>query len=248
MENISVSKKIRMARNSLYMGTGMRVFKVFFLLFSVIMGAAIINFSLFDDEPQTAFIFVFNFLFMSQYLFFTNAVIPNFVSQKQRMMMKGCCSACDTLMLFPIRKKDCMKMSFRAWALASSISLSVVAALNVAVLFTDRYNDRKGTIAFSAVIVLFVVSATLIMTMFASVFGKKYMKFLGIAALIIYLCFFVFSLFLSGLESMSWVYEAFSGFAGLPAIIVIVLTIPVMYALSSLLVINKKGSEAWYNE
>jgi hypothetical protein len=64
----------------------------------------------------------------------------------------------------------------------------------------------------------------------------------------LYFVFMFFSIFFAEMDIMSKIYKAFSGFSGIPSLIAIVLTIPVMYILTYLLLIKRKNSEAWYNE
>ncbi|MFA5659020.1 MAG: hypothetical protein WC900_07030 [Oscillospiraceae bacterium] len=248
MKNMTTLKKIRKARYFISGGKMVTALKIIFLLFSAFMFAAIIRFSFWGDAASSSFVFVFNLIFMSQYLFFANAIIPNFAMQKQRSVLNGCGTLCDTMLLFPIRKNDCIRISFRAWAWASSISLLEAAILNGAVLISDKFDGNKGIFALSAIIIIAATSSSLILTMFSCIIKKKAVKWLWVFATVLYFVFMFFSIFFAEMDIMSKIYKAFSGFSGIPSLIAIVLTIPVMYILTYLLLIKRKNSEAWYNE
>lgn len=248
MRNRESIKKIIKVRKALYLTSNFVVMLVM-VAFAALMAGLSVYYTLIPKEWKGGqYIFIFNMLFMSLAIYALLSVMSSQPSERMRVYVKGNQLLINELKIFPITKRDCIRASFGSWAKAVLIPIATFLVLNISVLVSDSFTERKGYIGFStllSIVILFLVEYYLII---CSCNKKRHNTAISLIFVALYLGLFAFSTFFSEADAVINFYDYFAPIAGILGIIITAALIPLAYVLTDILLLNNKKTEAWNNE
>ena len=249
MKELSLSKKIGKARFALVKTKPYILVIILFTLFMLILSAAIIVQMFEDDYSDIAILgtSILNSFFTYSFLTITT-VVPRSLCLRQSALTKGNANMYDLFMQFPITKKQVLIKVFKNWAITSCIPIATGIASCIIPMFykrAEQVNPQVGLIVILTTVILVALEAITLLLVNNKLHNSTSFK---VTCFVVFYVVFMFFLICS---DKAWFLKHISGFSifsGIVGVIILLCIIPVMWIITKVVVLDKKGKEAWHYE
>ena len=242
MAEINSNKKIGKARFALLKSKSYIITIIILLVCSLVFPAGLIIQMFEDDYSDTALVgFGLMTAFFSFSIFAFTTVVPVGISKKQRIAAKGNINMYDLFMQFPLTKKQVLSKAFRLWALSSILPIATTIAVCIIPIFYQKaqvLNSQIGLIVVLDFIVLVTIEAVNILASNYKINSSPPFK------ITLFISVYIAFMFNVIFGDKSWFLNAISGFdifSGIVGIIITLCIIPLMWILTKVFLLDKKG-------
>lgn len=249
MKELSTSKKIGKARYALSKSRSYTITIIILIVFSLIFPAGLIIQMFEKDYSETALI---GFGFLSSLYTFNlltiTTVVPRCMGMKQRTVAKGNANMYDLFIQFPLTKKQVLTKAFKNWSLLSIISIATAITLCVIPMFYKRAQEVNSQIGFIVVTTVFVLITLEVVTILTS--NCKFNRSTPFKVVYFFSLYGIF-MFSMLCGDKVWFLKHIGGFdifSGIVGVIILLCIIPLMWIITKVFLLDKKGKEAWHYE
>ena len=249
MTKVSSSKKIGKAKFALTKTKPYIATIIIFLLISLLFPVALII-QMFEDDYSDTAIAGFGMMtaFYSYIVLILTTVIPRCLSAKQNGIIKENANMYDLFMQFPLTKKQVLTKAFKNWAFSSIIPIATSITLCVIPMFYKRaqqINSQVGLVVILTALILATFEIILILTVNNKIHKSTPFK---VTYFIVLYAIFMFTMFCGDEQWFLNHINGFDIFSGFVGVVILLAFIPIMWIITKVFLLDKKGKEAWHYE